>query len=40
LIDFDKTARLILKDWNDGKLKYYTTPPFVADGQDNIMTID
>lgn len=27
VIDFDKVARLIVKDWNDGKLKYYTNPP-------------
>jgi nuclear GTP-binding protein len=27
VIDFDKVARLIVKDWNDGKLKYYTIPP-------------
>jgi nuclear GTP-binding protein len=27
VVDFDKVARLIVKDWNDGKLKYYTTPP-------------
>jgi len=29
LIDFDKVARLIVKDWNDGKLKYFSLPPLV-----------
>ena len=27
IIDFDKVARIIVKDWNDGKLKYFTLPP-------------
>ncbi len=27
VVDFDKVARLVVKDWNDGKLKYYTVPP-------------
>lgn len=27
VIDFDKVARIIVKDWNDGKLKYYSLPP-------------
>jgi ribosome biogenesis GTPase A len=27
VIDFDKVARIIVKDWNDGKLKYFTFPP-------------
>jgi len=31
IIDFDKTARLLIKDWNDGKIKYYTNPPFSAE---------
>jgi len=25
--DFDKAARLVLKDWNDGKIKFCTQPP-------------
>jgi len=33
--DFDKAARLVLKDWNDGKIKFYTSPPdVVADDVD------
>lgn len=31
VVDFDKVARLIVKDWNDGKLKYYTKPPGMED---------
>ncbi len=27
IIDFDKISRLVVKDWNDGKLKYFTLPP-------------
>lgn len=27
VVDFDKVARLVVKDWNDGKLKYFTRPP-------------
>jgi nuclear GTP-binding protein len=27
LVDEDETARIILKDWNDGKIGYYTLPP-------------
>ena len=23
----DKCARLVINDWNDGKLKYFTVPP-------------
>ena len=26
-IDFDKAARLVINDWNEGKLKYCTIPP-------------
>jgi nuclear GTP-binding protein len=26
IVDLDKTARLIVKDWNDGKLKYFSVP--------------
>jgi len=29
--DFDKAARLVLKDWNDGKIKFYTNPPELLD---------
>ena len=39
-MDFDKTARLVIKDWNDGKLKYYTNPPTLMEGYDNVMNID
>ena len=27
LVDLDKAARLVINDWNAGKLKYYTVPP-------------
>jgi nuclear GTP-binding protein len=27
LVDLDKTARLVINDWNCGKLKYYSVPP-------------
>ena len=27
LVDLDKAARLVINDWNAGKLKYYTMPP-------------
>ena len=27
LIDLDKAARLVINDWNEGKLKYFTLPP-------------
>lgn len=27
IIDLDKTSRLIINDWNEGKLKYYSEPP-------------
>ena len=29
LIDLDKAARLVINDWNEGKLKYFTLPPNV-----------
>jgi len=29
--DFDKSARLVLKDWNDGKIKFFTNPPEIVD---------
>ena len=28
-VDLDKAARLVINDWNAGKLKYYTVPPGV-----------
>ena len=27
LVDLDKAARVVINDWNSGKLKYYTVPP-------------
>lgn len=27
LVDLEATARIILNDWNKGKIKYYTEPP-------------
>ena len=27
IVDLDKCARLVINDWNDGKLKYFTVPP-------------
>lgn len=27
VVDEDETARIVLKDWNDGKIGYYTLPP-------------
>jgi nuclear GTP-binding protein len=39
LVDQDKTARLILKDWNEGKIKYYAIPPQV-DNIDTTMITD
>ena len=27
IVDLDKAARLVINDWNAGKLKYYTVPP-------------
>lgn len=29
--DFDKAARIVIKDWNDGKIKYWTSPPEVLE---------
>lgn len=29
LVDLDKAARLVINDWNAGKLKYYSLPPGV-----------
>jgi nuclear GTP-binding protein len=40
LVDLDKTARVVLKDWNEGKLKYYTIPPQVEYNEVTTMTID
>jgi len=40
LVDFDKAARLIIKDWNDGKIKYFTNPPFFEDGDEKAMILD
>ena len=27
IVDLDKSARIIINDWNSGKLKYYSVPP-------------
>ena len=27
IVDLDKSARIIINDWNCGKLKYYSVPP-------------
>ena len=27
IVDLDKTARIVINDWNLGKLKYYSVPP-------------
>lgn len=27
IVDIDATARIVLHDWNEGKIPYYTTPP-------------
>ena len=27
MVDLDKSARLVINDWNAGKLKYYSVPP-------------
>jgi nuclear GTP-binding protein len=35
-VDLDKAARLLIADWNSGKLKYHTTPPNYADGGMNL----
>jgi len=40
VVDFDKAARLIVKDWNDGKLKYCTDPPFMEGDNIEEMKID
>lgn len=37
--DFDKAARLVIKDWNDGKIKYWTNPPEVLAVDDVDMKI-
>ncbi len=38
IIDFDKVARIIVKDWNDGKLKYFTVPPNLRN--DNMQEVE
>jgi ribosome biogenesis GTPase A len=40
LVDFDKAARLIIKDWNDGKIKYFTNPPFFEGYEDKNLMMD
>ena len=35
-VDLDKAARLLIADWNSGKLKYHTTPPNYGDGGMNL----
>jgi len=34
--DFDKAARLVLKDWNDGKIKFLTNPPSIMNEVDMV----
>ena len=27
IVDLDKCARIVINDWNEGKIKYFTCPP-------------
>ncbi|CDP03856.1 unnamed protein product [Coffea canephora] len=33
IVDIDATARIVLHDWNEGKIPYYTMPPTRNDGE-------
>ncbi|GJY92264.1 guanine nucleotide-binding protein-like NSN1 [Tanacetum coccineum] len=33
IVDIDATARIVLHDWNEGKIPYYTMPPVRNDGE-------
>jgi len=35
--DFDKAARMVIKDWNDGKIKYFSLPPEVVESSEMVI---
>ncbi len=35
IANFDQAARSVLRDFLNGKLKYFTAPPLVDGGDDN-----
>ncbi|KAL4587977.1 hypothetical protein LXL04_000854 [Taraxacum kok-saghyz] len=39
VMDVNATARIVLRDWNEGKIEYYTMPPKRNEGGEGIMDV-